>query len=154
MKYALYILAFPGFALLIFSAGVFDGQKPQPSNDLQTEQPGASQGQWETKSDDQPPVTVKVTPLELGKDAATWKFNIVLDTHSGSLDDDMLAAAVLLDDAGNRYQPAAWEGAGPGGHHREGVLVFDPINPAPSRVTLTIKNVGGVSQRSFTWNIQ
>ena len=154
MKYVLYIVILLAFALLIFYAGVSDRQTPQPIRELQTEQQNVPQGPWETKTDDQPPVTVTVTPLELGKDAQAWKFDIVLDTHTGSLDNDLLTAAVLIDDSGAAYQSTAWEGPGPGGHHREGVLVFDAINPAPEQVTRKIKDVGGVPERTFTWNIE
>ncbi len=114
----------------------------------------STQQKWETKTDEQLPVTVKVTPLEFGKDTKKWKFDIAFDTHSGSLDDDPLAIATLVDDKSNVFQPNNWEGAGSGGHHREGVLVFDAINPMPLFVELKIKGVGGVSERSFRWNIK
>ena len=174
MKYALSIFAVLAGGLLLFYAGIFDGQEPQPISDPlrqndspastrlgeageaspQAEQQNVPQNQWETKTDDQSPVTVTVTPLELGKDAQAWKFDIVFDTHSGSLDDDLLIAAVLIDDNGAAYQPTAWEGSGPGGHHREGVLVFDVISPTPSQVTLKIKSVGGVIERTFVWSVE
>ncbi len=109
---------------------------------------------WETKTDDQPPVTVKVTPVEFGNNVQTWKFQIVFDTHSGSLDEDLLRVAVLTDDNGNEYPPTAWEGTGPGGHHREGVLIFNAINPLSPSVELKIKGVGGIPERLFRWSTQ
>src|SRR5262245_50124048 len=69
-------------------------------------------------------VTVAVTPLALAPGAARWDFKVVLDTHSQDLSDDLVKSAVLLDGTGGRHAPTAWEGAGPGGHHREGVLKF------------------------------
>ena len=114
----------------------------------------ANTKKWETRVDDQPPVTVEVTPIELGKNIGVWKFAVVFDSHSVSLDDDPLKVATLFDDEGNSYQPTAWEGSGPGGHHREGVLVFEAINPAPLYVELKIKDVGGIPERSFKWNIE
>ncbi len=110
--------------------------------------------QWETKTDDQGQVVIQATPVEIGKDAKTWKFAIVLDTHSGSLDEDMVKTSLLSDEQGNVYQPIAWEGSPPGGHHREGVLVFDALEPVPFSVELKIKGVGGVAERSFTWKIK
>lgn len=109
---------------------------------------------WETRVDDQLPVTVEVTPIEFGKNVGVWKFAVVFDSHSVSLDDDPLKVATLFDDEGNSYQPTDWEGPGPGGHHREGVLVFEAINPAPPYVELKIKDVGGIPERSFKWNTE
>lgn len=113
-----------------------------------------AQSNWETKTDDRSPVTIKVTPVEFGKDAKTWKFQIVLDTHSGSLDQDPTKVISLSDDKGNIYQPIAWEGPGPGGHHREGVLQFTSLSPAPPAITLKIRDVGGVTERNFIWEIK
>lgn len=109
--------------------------------------------QWDTKTDSQPPVTVKITPVELGTDADVWKFKITFDTHSGSLDQDIVQVATLVDDKNNVYKPISWEGAGPGGHHREGVLIFDSIQPAPEYVELRIIDVGGIDERLFRWEL-
>lgn len=113
---------------------------------------GAAGAALETNTDAQGQVTVQVTPRAFGEER--WKFDVVLDTHSVDLDYDMTAVAALSDGGGTAYKPVAWEGAVPGGHHREGVLVFAPIDPIPPSVTLTIRGVGGVSERSFTWNTQ
>jgi hypothetical protein len=154
MKYLLYIVI-SLFVAALLSFAIFDREQPRPSNDQRAEeQQYGSQRQWETKTDEQPPVTIKVTPIELGRKAETWKFGIVLDTHSGSLSDDLLEAVSLVDENGNAYQPISWEGAGPGGHHQEGVLVFNVIDPAPPYVEVRIKNVGGIPQRLFAWSIE
>ncbi len=97
-------------------------------------------------------VTVKVTPLELSAQAAVWRFEVVLETHVVALDQDMTAAATLADGAGREYRPLAWEGDKPGGHHRKGVLTFEPIRPAPSSVTLKIRRIG-VAERTFSWPV-
>lgn len=110
--------------------------------------------QWETKTDEQPPVIVRVTPIELGKNVQVWKFDIAFDTHAGSLDEDPIQIATLIDDKGNIYKPTGWEGPGQGGHHREGILAFSAVNPIPQSVELKIKDVGGISERSFKWKIQ
>lgn len=81
-----------------------------------------------TKTDEQGQVSVKVTPQTL-TDSTQWKFDVVFDTHSVDLDQDLMQIAVLVDDRGSEYKPTAWEGSGPGGHHREGILVFEAINP-------------------------
>ena len=141
-------------AAALFYFGIFNREQPQPSNQ-QTEQPiSTASGNWGTKIDNQPPVTIKITPIEFGKYAQTWKFRVVFDTHSGNLDDDLLTAASLVDDNANVYRPVSWEGPGPGGHHREGALIFNPVQPLPKYIELKIKNVGGVSERSFKWVLE
>ena len=76
-----------------------------------------------------------------------------MDTHSVELDQDMTESAVLIDGQDKEYKPIGWEGPS-GGHHREGVLVFDPIEPMPKYIELKIKNIGGVTERLFKWNIE
>ncbi len=154
MKYVPYILITLATGVAFYL--VFSDEKPQQNETLETEQTtlDVPKGNWETKTDDQPPIAIKVTPVELGKNMETWKFQVIFDTHSGSLDDDLLTVASLVDDKGSVYQPTAWEGPGPGGHHREGTIIFNPVQPLPEYIELKIKNVGGVSERSFKWNIE
>jgi hypothetical protein len=99
-------------------------------------------------------VTVAVTPLNVSADAKTWDFKIVLDTHSQDLSDDLLKTAVLLDGTGTRHAPVAWEGAAPGGHHREGVLRFKPVTPQPAAIELRITRPGEPGPRSFRWQLK
>lgn len=155
MKYLLYICIVSVAALILYF-GVFNGSEKPLSNNQQGGQrtDEIPQTQWETQTDEQPPVTIKITPIELGRDAKTWKFAVVFDAHAGSLDDDPAKVATLVDDKGNVYESFAWEGPGAGGHHREGVLIFNPINPAPAYVELKIEDVGGVPRRLFKWIIQ
>lgn len=99
-------------------------------------------------------VTVAVTPQNLTTGAKSWDFKVVLDTHSGSLDDDLVKTAVLLDDKAGRYVPVKWEGAGPGGHHREGTLGFNAISPQPRAIELQIQRPGESKPRSFRWQLK
>lgn len=99
-------------------------------------------------------VTVAVTPQNLSGTVANWDFKIVLDTHSADLSDDLMKTAVLVDGGGKRHTPAAWEGAGPGGHHREGVLRFKPIAPRPESVELQITRSGESAPRIFRWQLK
>lgn len=125
---------------------IFTKEKEQPIN--------TEQKKWETRTDEKLPITIQITPIEFGPIANQWKFNITLTTHSGSLNQDLTKTTILLDDKGNTYRPTAWEGPGPGGHHQEGILVFKTINPTPKYVELKIKNVGGIPERSFKWEIK
>src|SRR3972149_12294954 len=79
-------------------------------------------------------VTVAITPQNLAASAKSWDFKVVLDTHSGDLNDDLVKSSLLLDGAGAQYAPVAWDGAPPGGHHREGVVQFKPVSPMPASV--------------------
>jgi len=99
-------------------------------------------------------VTVEVTPSNLSAGAGTWDFNVVLDTHAGDLNDDLVKTAALLDDKGGRHVPVQWDGPGPGGHHREGVLKFKPVSPAPAAIELQIRRAGEADPRSFRWKLQ
>ncbi|MFA6002375.1 MAG: hypothetical protein WC828_09760 [Thermoleophilia bacterium] len=96
-------------------------------------------------------VTVTVTPRNLTADASTWSFNVTMDARNGDLGEDMMQAAVITGADGSEAGPATWEGDGPGGLHREGMLKFDPQKPMPKSVTLKIRGVGGVGERSFSW---
>lgn len=109
---------------------------------------------WESKIDEQGSVSVAVTPQILGGDVPQWTFDIALNTHSVALDYDLRELAVLLDEKGGKYKPVAWEGAPPGGHHREGVLTFKALAPAPNSVELRISNVGDIPERIFQWSLK
>lgn len=106
-----------------------------------------------TKESSEGPVTVAITPQSLDPNSSTWNFEISLNTHSEELSADLVAVSELTDDQGKSYKPISWEGAPPGGHHREGVLRFSLISPKPKSLELKIKNVGGVSERRFKWNL-
>jgi len=98
-------------------------------------------------------VTVTVTPGALRADAGSWDFAVVLDTHSQDLSDDLAKTAVLVDDRGKEFRPIGWEGAAPGGHHRKGILKFNPIAPRPGALELRINRTGEGTPRVFRWNL-
>lgn len=104
------------------------------------------------QSSTQAGVTVKATPRTLS--AAAWEFEIVFDTHSQDLRDDLVKSAKLVADGGASYAPTAWQGDPPGGHHREGVLRFKPISPQPQAIELQIQRAGEAAARSFRWRLQ
>jgi hypothetical protein len=98
-------------------------------------------------------VTVTVVPQELAPSSNSWDFKVVLDTHSQELTDDLVKTTTLLDDKGKKYVPISWEGAGPGGHHREGTLKFHAISPKPQNIELQIQRAGETAPRSFRWQL-
>ena len=99
------------------------------------------------------PVTVKVSPRDLSQSSTSWDFEDVLDTHSGNLDQDLVKTSILVDDKGDQYIPISWEGDSPQGHHRQGILKFNQINPRPKSIELKISQIGEINQRSFKWEL-
>lgn len=155
VKFTLVILV--SLAVIYFVFQAFRGQvKREPKPNPAASPPASSNQptQWQTQTDEQPPVLVKVTPLVLAENADVWKFDITFDTHSVELDQDVMKVATLLDDKGQVYEPIGWEGPGPGGHHREGVLLFKPVSPRPEFIELKVKDVGGVKERVFKWSLK
>ncbi|MDV3277183.1 MAG: hypothetical protein LYZ69_01790 [Nitrososphaerales archaeon] len=93
-------------------------------------------------------VTVTPAPLAIGKNTS---FDIKMDTHVGDLSFDLTRTAYLQDGNGTKYIPLQWSGSPPGGHHREGILVFPPLTDRPASITLVLGNLYG-AERIFTWN--
>lgn len=94
-------------------------------------------------------VTVKVTPLKV--EGTIWEFELVFDTHSQELSDDLLTAAVLVVPNGTQFKPTAWNGDPPSGHHRKGVLRFNALNPPPDVLELRIVRPKEPAARAFRW---
>ena len=98
-------------------------------------------------------VTVKVIYLNQGATDEP-RFQLVLDTHSVNLDAyDLKSIAVVRDDTGKAYPSTSVENKG-GGHHREAIMSFSKLSPEVKRVDLVIKDVAGVKERVFRWNVE
>lgn len=97
-------------------------------------------------------VTVKVTPRNLSGSA--WEFDVVFDTHSQELSDDLLKTAALVGESGALVKPSGWQGDAPGGHHRKGVLRFDALKPAPAGIELRVQRPGESGPRVFRWALR
>ena len=97
-------------------------------------------------------VTVKITPRSLA--GANWEFEVVFDTHSQELKDDPLKDALLVTDAGAPSAPTAWQGDGPGGHHRKGVLQFKAPPTSPATLELRLKRPSETATRVFRWQLR
>lgn len=107
-----------------------------------------------TRIDEEASVTVAVTPLNLSdKSATTLDFEIALNTHSVDLNYDLTAIATLSTDTGEKVQPTKWDGPAGGGHHRAGTLSFPQLKQRGQTLTLTLRGIADVSERTFTWKV-
>ena len=103
-------------------------------------------------------ITVKV--IWQGRNAGPV-FTVEMDTHVVNLDGyDLRQLATLRTDQGQDIQPVSWNAAS-GGHHRNGTLTFPAttasgaplLGPDTRSITLVIRNVGDVAERTFTWTL-
>jgi hypothetical protein len=91
-------------------------------------------------------IEVIARPVQL--DAGGAAFAVTLDTHSGSLAND-LAASSRLEVGGVTWPAAGWDGDPPGGHHRTGTLRFNAAGTPTGNFTLTMDGLG--DPVVFTW---
>lgn len=97
-------------------------------------------------------VTVIVKPkiLKVGKNPT---FELEFETHSVDLSFDVIEQSYLVDDEGNRFDNGIWEGSPPGGHHREGTLIFNEVLSKTKFVKLIVRNVSDIPERTFRWEL-
>jgi hypothetical protein len=114
-------------------------------------QPLPAASAFQSRTDDSSGVRVLVTPRALTAGAMTWDFDVVLDTHTRPLDEDLVAATALLNEKGQSTRPVSWQGDPPGGHHRKGILKFAAPAGNPTTFELQMKGVGGANLRTFRW---
>lgn len=107
-----------------------------------------------SRTNDELGVRVVVTPKTLAPGAAAWEFEVIMDTHTKPLTDDLVRAAVMVDENGRQYAPLSWQGDGPGGHHRKGLLRFAAPGEQPKTVELQLTGVGGSGKRIFSWELK
>lgn len=107
---------------------------------------------YQTQTKEGGNVTVIVTPQELAISKPPI-FQIVFDTHSINLDFDVAQVSELHDDQGNTYGTPVWDGAPPGGHHRKGMLTFPTPLKQVLAISLILKDMAGVKERTFVWKL-
>lgn len=105
-----------------------------------------------SRQDNKGQVMVSVTPVAL-PDTGEWRFAVQLNTHVAPITQDLAKVSVLGDGKGQDVSPVAWQGDPPGGHHRNGVLIFKAVSPRPDSITLKIRQIGSVPERTFTWRL-
>ena len=82
-------------------------------------------------------IDIVVTPQQLDDRGAA--FTVTLDTHTGALDADLTQSTLAV--GGSPWPGAAWDGDGPGGHHRTGRLSFGTGGRPNGAVVLTISGL-------------
>ncbi|HSE86791.1 MAG TPA: hypothetical protein VLJ79_11250 [Candidatus Binatia bacterium] len=98
-------------------------------------------------------VTVAVTYVNPSNNESP-RFQVTLNTHSVGLDSyDFKTLALLRDGTGKNYSPIKVENKG-GGHHRQVTLTFPKISPEAKRLEIVIKDIAGVKERTFRWNLE
>lgn len=112
----------------------------------------AKRDQFETQENSGGNVTVSVTPLSL-KPGLPASFDVAFETHSVDLDFDVENVATFSDGTSTTFT-AHWEGTPPGGHHRSGTIRFTPDLTDTTELTLTFTGVAGISERTFSWEVQ
>lgn len=96
-------------------------------------------------------VAIKVVPLNLAVGSQP-RFEVFFDTHSVELDFEVAQSVSLFTDQGE-LGPATWAGSSPGGHHRQGTLSFESPLVSTKNLALIFKDIGGVSERRFSWSL-
>ena len=98
-------------------------------------------------------VRVDVLPVQLAIEKPMI-FDIKMNTHSVTLNSDIVAGSVVKDDFGTEYKALKWDGTPPGNHHRSGTLEFPALKNTPKSVTLIIKGVSNVPERIYKWTLE
>jgi|GEM_PF-2520971 len=141
--------AFIGYFVFYQSKSVAQNAPVNNETSENRQLPVSNAQTWQTKTDEQANVSVAVTPIDLSPQSSQWKFDVSMNTHSIELDQDMIKSSVLIDSDGAEYKPVEWQGP-TGGHHLEGMLIFNKIVSAPKQIKLKIVGVAG-TVRIFTW---
>jgi len=106
-----------------------------------------------TRSNSGGGVTVNVTYPHSQKPGEA-RFDVVLDTHSVSLDGyDLTELSLLRDGSGTTYKPSRVENKG-SGHHRETAVVFPVDFSSVKRLELVIRDIAGIKERTFLWELK
>ena len=106
-----------------------------------------------TQRDGQEGVTVVVTLAAPPQVGVPIRATVVLDTHTVALDGIAFERALVLrtPEVGE-VPPTSVEGATGSGHHRQAVLSLPPVMQSGT-LRIVVKNVGGVAERSFAWEL-
>jgi len=117
------------------------------------EAPAAQAKANATRTNEGGAVTFEVTLLGMDGASDTLDFEVAMNTHSVELGFDLAKLAVLRTDTGAKVAPSAYRGGS--GHHVTGLLSFPAGQLADaSTLKLLIRDVAGVAEREFVWQLQ
>ena len=145
-------------ALVLVLSGCGAAKPASDSGGPDTGQKKAAKPSPATQTSEGGEVTVEVV---WEGESAGPTFDVTMDTHSVDLDGyDLRKQAVLRNDRSQEVRAKAWD-APKGGHHRQGKLSFpektadgsDLIRPDTRKIELLIRDVAGVPERRFEWNL-
>ena len=153
---------FPTIMAVLLALSLVACSSNSPTSNPETTQPAASSTSTSsagtnadlTKVNSEAMVTVEVTPLNFDdKSAVTMDFTVGLNTHSVDLNYDYKSIATLGNDVGDKVQAMTWDGPTSGGHHVRGTLKFPALKNRGRALTMTLRGIGGVPERAFTWTV-
>lgn len=91
-------------------------------------------------------VTIKLTPLDF-KDGI-FSFDMLVDTHTGSLEDYNLAELTELIYSDKSVKPVSVPTLS--GHHSSGVLQFQ-VEEKPEKFRVVMNGIPDIERREFVW---
>ena len=133
-------------AVAIFISASFESKKKESNTQVL---PTKEVDKLATKTDDSGQVFVDAKPLKT--EGKNLQFEITVTTHSVDLSEDLSSVSKLIVD-GLEATPIRWDGDPPGGHHREGTLLFEGNFINPKSVKLIIESIGG-EKKEFEWEL-
>lgn len=139
--------------IVVLFLGTKAVKKTEPSSEAKpTSKVNQSEDSLNTQESEGGNVTVTVKPktLKVGENPS---FELEFETHSVNLDFDVAKQSYIVDDKGKRFNNGIWNGSPPGGHHRNGTLSFNNSLTQTNYVELIIKNIAGISERKFRWEL-
>src|SRR3989344_1246385 len=92
-------------------------------------------------------VEIIVTPEITSEET---RFAVSLETHSVELSYLLENITTLTTDKGVVLKPLRWEGSAPGGHHREGTLIFSKLPGKTKSIDLDMRGIDNQDAR-FHW---
>ncbi len=98
-------------------------------------------------------ITVSITPI-LPLTTDRWDFEVELNTHSGTLPEDLKDQASLIVNDELILSAISWEMSANEAHHKEGILSFQKTELDADSIELVLEDVGGVEKRTFTWRLK
>lgn len=97
---------------------------------------------------------VVVLATRLPAEGQSLRFRVEMGTHGRDLSKHRFGDIVRIRDAaGKEYAPTAVQEHSGWEHHRVAILQFPPPDPGTTRVELLVRDVAGIRERVFRWDL-